>query len=449
MVFAATPPVKPRVRRASQVGSPTDFGDSSRIPDCVRMIRSLPSRQGTSARTRARGIVLWDSPGSPTRSTRETGRDFESRRRSPPHRLGAVAWTHSERPDSGPAGRPDPAWVLGWAGSEQGRTCRELWHKLALGDHFWPRRPHRSPWPPASSGRVPKSLCRARPQTVAHGPYYSVCHRFDDPLMHLSRNPGRLAPELSTTEGDKKIQKFGKVGYSNDQIGPNGGGSGAGRIVALPRYPAPAALRSVVVNAESRNFLMCATVILGLIVVLGFRRVADRGRRRLVAVQPVQSICSASSWLRFRGFLPRDPGFVRPISMWNAGSAPRTACDGCVRNKDSPIIEYASGLEFRCADQGFPESVSGLRNERTDGTGSNRVNSRSFGTMPMASSSGSAAVAPPENRCDTDETESSPITHGTLREVQKRDSSSSPRRWLRDPVVNMMSFPDFPKWTRV
>ena len=71
--------------------------------------------------------------------------------------------------------------------------------------------------------------------------------------MHLSRIPGRLAPELSTTEGDKKIQKFGRLGYSNDQIGPNGGGSGAGRIVALPRYPAPAALRSVVVNEDSHK----------------------------------------------------------------------------------------------------------------------------------------------------------------------------------------------------
>ena len=71
--------------------------------------------------------------------------------------------------------------------------------------------------------------------------------------MHLSRIPGRLAPELSTTEGDKKIQKFGRLGYSNDQIGPNGGGSGAGRIVALPRYPAPAALRSVVVDEDSHK----------------------------------------------------------------------------------------------------------------------------------------------------------------------------------------------------
>ncbi len=91
---------------------------------------------------------------------------FESRRRSPPHRLGAVALTPSERPDSGPAGRPDPAWVLGGAGSEVGRTCRELWHELALGDHFWPRRPLRSPWPPASSGRVPKSRGRARPHAA-------------------------------------------------------------------------------------------------------------------------------------------------------------------------------------------------------------------------------------------------------------------------------------------
>ncbi len=115
---------------------------------------------------------------------------FESPRRSPPLRLGAVAWTHSGSPDSGPAGRPDPeqkvtnetkeegspdsgpagrpdpAWVLGGAGSEQGRTFRESWHELALGDHFWPRRPLRSPWPPASSGRVPKSLCRARPHAA-------------------------------------------------------------------------------------------------------------------------------------------------------------------------------------------------------------------------------------------------------------------------------------------
>ncbi len=77
--------------------------------------------------------------------------------------------------------------------------------------------------------------------------------RFESSLMHLSRIPGRLAPELSTPEGDKKIQKIGRPGYSNDQIGPNGGGSGAGRIVALPRFAAPAALRSVVVDEESRN----------------------------------------------------------------------------------------------------------------------------------------------------------------------------------------------------
>ncbi len=69
--------------------------------------------------------------------------------------------------------------------------------------------------------------------------------------MHLSRIPGRLAPELSVTEGDKKIQKFGRLGYSNDQIGPNGGGRGAGRIVALPRFAAPAAVRSVVFDEGS------------------------------------------------------------------------------------------------------------------------------------------------------------------------------------------------------
>ena len=69
--------------------------------------------------------------------------------------------------------------------------------------------------------------------------------------MHLSRIPGRLAPELSTTEGDEKIPKIGRLGCSNDQFGPNGGGSGAGRIVAFPRYPAPAAVRSVVFDEAS------------------------------------------------------------------------------------------------------------------------------------------------------------------------------------------------------
>ena len=33
---------------------------------------------------------------------------------------------------------------------------------------------------------------------VAHGPYYSGCHRFEKRVMHLSRIPGQSAAELLT-----------------------------------------------------------------------------------------------------------------------------------------------------------------------------------------------------------------------------------------------------------
>ncbi len=105
------------------------------------------------------------------------------------------------------------------SGAGLAENCGTNWHSVitfgrgALSDPHGPQRvqaesrnrcaePGRRRHSPVARSRGFRSV------TVAHGPYYSVCHRFDDPLMHLSRISGRLAPELSTPEGDKKIQKF-------------------------------------------------------------------------------------------------------------------------------------------------------------------------------------------------------------------------------------------------